>query len=178
MTPIVVLGVGNVLHADDGIGVRVVDQLAREYHIPASVGLVDAGTSLLDVLDTIAGVECLIVVDAVQHGQDPGSLYRMESKAALELFRSKTSLHQLGLLEVLSSLSLMGQSPGRTVLLGMEPESLELSMTLTQRVAEQMPLLVAAVEAELQKEGVVLSVRENTCEKKMAPGWERGGSDP
>ena len=74
---ILVLGVGNILLRDEGIGVRIIEQLQSNYCFSANVELMDGGTLGLRLLDPIAQAEHLIVVDAVQNGQAPGTLYRL-----------------------------------------------------------------------------------------------------
>lgn len=151
---VMILGIGNILMSDEGIGVRVVEEFGRRHRLPEGVELIDGGTSGMDMLDSLAGLDHLIVVDAVRSGDPPGTRIRLEDDEVPALFQTRLSPHQLGLSDVLASLKLMDEYPGHIVLLGCEPHSLAVGMGLTPAIEAQIEPLVAGVQAELAAIGV------------------------
>ena len=152
----VVLGVGNILLSDEGIGVHAVNALAARYRLPAEVEVVDAGTSAMDCLDRIAGADLLLIADCVRSGREPGALIRLGEGSLEAFFRTKLSPHQAGLPDLLATLALHGISPARTVLVGVEPKSLALGLEPTPELAAALPALVDALAAELTAAGLGL----------------------
>ncbi|MEA9391294.1 HyaD/HybD family hydrogenase maturation endopeptidase [Acerihabitans sp. TG2] len=148
---ILVLGIGNLLLSDEGVGVRVVEGLERGYCLPSGVDTLDGGTSGMELMETMAKREHLIVVDAVRTGAAPGSVVLLHDNQVPALFTQKISPHQLGLCDVLMALRLTDEFPNRLTLVGIEPESLApgigLSPTVNRAVAtalEQVLTLLAA----------------------------------
>ena len=149
----VVLGVGNTLRADEGIGVRVVVALERDYALPAGVTAIDAGTSSMEMLEDLSHLDFLLVVDAIVAGKPPGTLVRLTGDEVPVFFRRNLSPHGIGLSDVLAALEFMGTEPRETVIIGVQPLSLELSTELTPTIAQRLPELVAQVVAELSARG-------------------------
>jgi hydrogenase maturation protease len=156
---IVVLGVGNILLSDEGIGVRAVEELGRAYALPPEVEIIDGGTSAMELLDDLARCDLLIIADCVRAGRPPGHLLRLVDAEIPALFRTKLSPHQVGLPEVLATLVITQEAPMRTVLFGVEPESLATGLGLTPTVAATLPALVAALAEEIAATGAALSPR-------------------
>jgi len=156
---IVVLGVGNILLSDEGIGVRTVEKLLQDYVLPAEVEVIDGGTSAMEMLEDLGHADHLIIVDAVRSGKPPATIVRMAGADVPVFFRTKLSPHQVGLSDVLATLVLMGEQPGSTTVIGIEPQSLELGMALTSAVAEQLPQVVQMVKDELNGLGFALAAR-------------------
>ena len=150
---ILVLGVGNILLRDEGVGVRVVERLQADYSFSPNVSLLDGGTLGIKLMDAISSSDVLIVVDAVLNGQPPGTFYRLTGEEVRKSVAFKYSLHQTDLLETLACCELVGNRP-ETVVLGIEPEdyspwSDELTPTVKNRVAE----LAQAVLEEISRAG-------------------------
>lgn len=156
---IVVLGVGNILLSDEGIGVRTVEKLMRDYVLPPEVEVIDGGTSAMEMLEDLGHADHLIIVDAVRSGKPPATIVRMAGDEVPVFFRTKLSPHQVGLSDVLATLVLMGEQPGSTTVIGIEPESLALGMELTPVVARQLPQVVGLVKSELNQLGMTLTAR-------------------
>lgn len=151
---VMVLGIGNVLMTDEGVGVRVVNDLESRFRFPESVEILDGGTSGMELLDPISGLDHLIVVDAVRSGDPAGTMIRLEDDEVPALFQTRLSPHQLGLSDVLATLLLMGEFPKHLVLLGCEPKTLKTHMGLTDEVEAAVEPLIEAVLAELRAIGV------------------------
>ena len=120
---ILVLGVGNILLSDEGLGVRALELLRRGYEFPEEVSLLDGGTLGVDLLYYLEGTEKLLILDAVLGGKEPGTLYRFTGERVRGHFRRKVSMHDLGMQEVLALMELRGRFPEEIVLLGIEPIS-------------------------------------------------------
>jgi hydrogenase maturation protease len=159
-SPVLVLGAGNILLSDEGVGVRVVETLQQRHGIPDNVEILDGGTCGMDLLDVIAGRERLIIVDAVNTGSPPGTVVRYASGEIPAVFRTKTSPHQLGLAEVLALLTLLDSAPRRVTVIGVQPESLAIGIGLTAAVSERVDQMVEMVLAELDGTRVDASPRQ------------------
>ncbi len=151
---IVVLGVGNILLSDEGIGVRVAESLQRDFALPSEVVVIDGGTTGMEMLEDLSGTDHLIMVDAVRSGRAPGSIVKLTDEQVPVFFRTKLSPHQIGLSDVLATLELIGEQPGSITVIGVEPVSLETSMALSPQVEAQLPEVVDLVRAELRRLGV------------------------
>lgn len=151
---IVILGVGNILLKDEGVGVHVIERLREDYRLPPSVALVDGGTLGLQLLGTVAEADHLIVVDAVKNGRLPGTLYRFKPGEMPTRLNYKHSLHQVDLLEALTVSQFIGNTP-ETVIIGVEPEDTSPWGTeLTPAVQEKVPELMHLVLKELDRLGI------------------------
>lgn len=155
----VVLGVGNVILADEGVGVRVAEAFERAYVPPAGVAVIDAGTASMEMLEDLSHLDFLLVVDAIAAGKAPGELVKLAGDEVPVFFRRNLSPHGIGLSDVLASLEFMGAEPKETVILGVQPLSMELSTELTPTVAARVPELVAQVVGELTQRGLVPQAR-------------------
>lgn len=140
--------------SDDGIGVRVVQLLAERFRFPEEVTLLDGGTLGLDLLPRLEGVERLLVVDAVETGEAPGTLVRLAGDDVPVVLETKVSPHQMGLKDLLAVAMLLGFAPREMVLLGVQPELIGLGTGLSAAVAGRLETLVEKVLTELGGWGV------------------------
>ncbi|HWP97745.1 MAG TPA: HyaD/HybD family hydrogenase maturation endopeptidase [Syntrophomonadaceae bacterium] len=134
----VILGLGNPLFQDEGLGIHVIHQLLKE-DIAQQAELVDGGTDALALLGVVEEAETLIIIDAINSGHDPGTLQVLKGEEIPLLLSSKISPHQIGFQEVLALANLRGKSPSRIILIGVQPESLDWGTELTPRVAQTIP---------------------------------------
>lgn len=150
---ILVLGVGNILLRDEGIGVRIVEKLQQNYIFSPNVRLLDGGTLGLKLLEPITEADVLIVVDAIISGQPPGTLERLPLAALRSRISIKNSLHQLDLLETLAHAEFLESLP-ETMFIGIEPEdSYSLSLELSATVRACREELASAVLREISRAG-------------------------
>ena len=119
---VLVLGLGNILLSDEGVGVRIVEVLDAAHELPDGVVLLDGGTSGMELLDAVAEQDCLIVADAVNAAGPAGRVIRLEDGDIRMLFETRFSPHQLGLSDLLAALRLIGKAPSRVVLIGVVPQ--------------------------------------------------------
>lgn len=149
-----VLGVGNLVMSDDGVGVAVVRKLLHEYRLPPQVAVMDGGTLGLDILPRLEGIEQLIVVDALETGKAPGSCVRLAGEEIPLALETKLSPHQMGLKDLLTVSLLMGHAPRETVLIGVQPGCIEMGTELTPLVAAQVDVMLEGILGELKLWGV------------------------
>ncbi len=149
-----VLGVGNILLSDEGVGVHVIRLLRERYRFPREVEILDGGTLSLDLLPYVENAGRLLVVDAVQMDAPPGTVARLEGEQVPAVLNLKYSPHQAGLSDLLAAARLLGRSPAEVVLWGVQPASLEVGLELSPIVAAQVENLIRNVLAELQRWGV------------------------
>jgi hydrogenase maturation protease len=150
---ILVLGIGNLLLRDEGVGIHVVNELSARYQFSENVELVDGGTLGSRLIGVMSDCDELIVVDAVKNGGTPGSLYRMEGTELSLNSPIKNSLHEASFLETLLQCQILGYE-FKTVIIGIEPEDLSpWSDELTPTVKSQVPELVQAVLREISRAG-------------------------
>ena len=147
---IVILGVGNILLSDEGVGVHVANELMK-MELPPEVSVVEGGTDGFRLLNVITEADLLIVIDAIKGGADPGSIYRFD----IDDIRNcpsgfKTSVHQIGILEVIDLSELIGKKP-HTTIIGIEPKSLEMGMELTPEIRSKIPRIIELILEELKK---------------------------
>ncbi len=157
--PVAVVGIGNPLQGDDGLGPRVVE-LLRDHRqrgeppgdgIPAGVELIDGGTCGLFLLPALAGVAGLILVDAVDIGAPPGSIHLRTGAEVVRPWRPggaagrSFTVHHLGLADVVAVAGLAGVLPSATVLIGVQPTCLDLRLGLSAEVSAALPAVLDAV---------------------------------
>jgi|SRR5208282_2895195 len=144
----IVLGLGNTLHSDDGVGPQAIDILRSDPRVPGDVALIEGGTLGLELLTYVWDCSYLLVLDAVDVGQPPGTLIRM-SNQELQTLPGKGSVHQLGVADLMVALRVLAKRTPELVLLGVQPASLEWGTELSTAVAAVMPALADAAVAEL-----------------------------
>ncbi len=159
---ILVIGMGNVLMQDEGIGVRAVEELESQFAIPFGPGgadIVDGGTTGTELLEPMRGVGHLLVADAVNTGAPAGTLVRLADEQVPAFFQTKLSNHQLGLSDLLALLTLTGEAPHHVTIIGMVPHHLENKLGLSPEAQAGLPRMVAMLADELRALGVDLVER-------------------
>lgn len=155
---ILVLGLGNILLQDEGVGVHVA-QCLQQQSLPGNVEIVDAGTAALDVLLLAEGIQRLVIIDAMRAGGKPGTIYvaRMsvqETNQLTQFFTQpdgwKISLHQAGLLDALAAAKAIGRAPQEIVIVGVEPKEVNSGLELTDEVERRIPEIIDAVLKEIK----------------------------
>ena len=143
--PVLVLGLGNILLQDEGVGVAAIERLQRRYQVPEEVQLLDGGTSGMSLLEDLRNREHVIVVDAVRTGKPAGTEVILRDDEVPAFLCNKVSPHQLALSDVLANLTLMNESPKQVTVVGMEPLSLETHLGLSELVADRLQALTQRV---------------------------------
>ena len=123
---VVILGIGNVLWADEGFGVRAIEHLHQHWELPAQVRLVEGGTQGIYLLEHVQAASILVILDAIDYGLDAGTLKLIEDDAVPSyLGAKKVSLHQTGFQEVLATAAMLDSLPERLLLVGVQPKDIE-----------------------------------------------------
>ena len=148
--PVLVVGIGNILLQDEGIGVHVARAL-QEAALPPDVEAVDGGTSGADLIEVIAGRPKLIVVDSLQADAEPGAVFRMSMDDLAGRDYAGFSLHELGLLETLQMAKLLGCLPKEIVIFGVQPKAISPGLEMTREVAAVVPRLIDLVLQEARR---------------------------
>ena len=157
---ILVLGVGNMLLKDEGVGVHVARKL-QEISLPCNIEVIDGGTASLDVLLLAGDIEKLVVVDALRAGGKPGTIYRTclgaaeKDKLRQNFVRQeclKISLHQVGLLDALAVAERMNCAPEEVVIIGVEPGDVDYGLELTDEVKQRIPEIIGTVLKEIEND--------------------------
>ena len=165
----IVLGVGNLLMQDDGIGIRMLGELAAHYELPVEVRLIDVGVAGFAWLDELAGAELLLVVDAVRGSEPPGTLRWLSPDELTDRFGPILSAHEVALADMLAAARLLGKLPPTRILGvqvgGVQPLGLELSLPL--RLA--LPKAAAAMADELNRSGFAVRRKEPPEETPRRP---------
>ncbi|HJQ65983.1 MAG TPA: HyaD/HybD family hydrogenase maturation endopeptidase [Gemmatimonadales bacterium] len=144
-----VIGVGNALMSDDGLGLVALETLRAEWDVPATVELVDGGTWGLNLLPVIEAADQVLLIDAIDRGAVPGSLHVLERDHVPRYLSTKLSPHQVDLRDVFALAELRGTLPRELVALGLQPARIEMSCTLSDPVQARMGDLVVAVTRRL-----------------------------
>ena len=161
----VVLGLGNLLRRDEGLGIRALERLQERYILPETAHLVDGGTLGLELLSFLEGADRLLVLDAALTDGPSGTLLRIAGGAVPAFFGMRTSPHEVGLADLLAVARLRASEPRKLVVLGMQPEAVELGWELSEPVAARLDALVDAAIAELRRWGIPIFERPKALNK-------------
>ena len=150
-SPIMILGIGCTLFADQGFGIAVLTELERRYEFPGNVRLVDGGLLGVSLFGTICECEHLIVIDTLRRNGQPGELYRLEGRQILTRLLDKNNVQQVEFLEALAHCQVLDKPP-QAVLLAAEPnDTRTLSSNLSPILEERTAPMIDAILAELDR---------------------------
>ncbi|EZP77463.1 hydrogenase maturation protease [Parageobacillus genomosp. 1] len=148
---ITVLGIGNLLYSDEGVGIHLLPLLEERLSHYENVEVIEGSTDGMRLLGTIEETDYLIVVDAVNAGKDAGTIVTLVDDEIPAYFGVKMSIHQLGFQEVLSAAKIRETCPKHMILFGVQPASLELGLQLSPIVQAQLPQLAEKVVQQVKK---------------------------
>lgn len=156
MKPLI-LGIGNILLSDEGIGVYAVQALENNPHFTSHFDIVDGGTCGMELLDVMANREYLIVIDAVLANKAAGEIIVLYDEQVPTFFSRKISPHQLGLCDVLSALKLTEEFPKHLCLIGIQPERLDSQIGLSETLSRALPKVQQCLIEQLERYGFPVS---------------------
>jgi hydrogenase maturation protease len=148
-TAVLVLGIGNILLCDEGVGVRAIEAM-QPMDLPSNVELVDAGTAGADLVDIIAHRRKVIVVDAIEAGAAPGTVFRLRGDELMPDSGVAISLHQLGLVESLTMAEQLECAPKEVIVFGVQPDKIRPGLELSAPVANAVSKVIDAVLFEVR----------------------------
>jgi hydrogenase maturation protease len=156
---ITILGLGNILMTDEGVGVHTVNEFEKRYEVPDYVELIDGGAAGLDLIPFIEGREKGLMVDAVNFDREPGYIDTLENEAIPVRLATKASMHHLGLMDVLSIVKLSGNYPKEVCIIGIQPKSLELGLDMTPEIWDKKESLIEQMAAKLREWNIPCALR-------------------
>lgn len=137
-----VLGLGNILLRDEGVGVRVAEAIREKYSFSPDVEIIDGGTLGLDLLPLIEGKDQILIIDAVNFGKDPGYIQVLNDDQIPSVLAAKMSVHSIGLSDVLFAAKLLDVTPKKMCLIGIQPQSLEVGLDMTDCIGGKIEQLI------------------------------------
>ena len=154
---VIIIGIGNLLLMDDGIGVHTINEL-EEHDLPRSIEIYDGGTGGFKLIDLMHGAARVIFIDAVDTGKAPGTITTFESKDVRSIYPKKRySLHDTDLLEVIKMVELL-DNPPEIEIVGVQPKIINYGTTLSKELRDAMPDIINTVLSRIEKICSVLSV--------------------
>ncbi len=148
-----VLGLGNLLCRDDGLGVVAVQRLLAQYRLGPGVVALDGGTLGMSLMSHVADVPSLLLVDAVELDEPPGTLVQLTGENVALAAAQRLSVHQVGVVDLLDGLRLTGRYPESLHLMGLVPETTQLGVDLSPAVEDRLPDLVHRVAERIEALG-------------------------
>jgi len=168
---VLVLGIGNLLWADEGFGVRALEALHQRYRLPAHVSLVDGGTQGMYLLDHVCSADRVLVLDAIDYKLAPGTLRVFRDAEVPVWADTMMSLHQATFQELLSLARLRGRFPSQITLIGVQPAVLDdLGGSLSPLVRGRLDEAVELAVAELSAWGQAIEPRAGLAAEPLSPG--------
>src|SRR5665647_1207662 len=140
MKDTVIIGIGNILLQDDGVGVHVIKQLENE-KLPSTIELVDGGTSTLDTLGFFLDYKKVIVVDCLRAGLKPGTIYKIKPEDIKNYQKENLSIHDVQILDVARMANMMNKYP-EVVIFGIEPEKIAVDLEMTEIMVSKIPEII------------------------------------
>ena len=144
----VIIGIGNILFQDDGVGVHVIKQLENEM-LPSTIELVDGGTSTLDMLGFFLDYKKVIVVDCLRAGLKPGTIYKIKPEDIQNYKKENLSIHDVQILDVVKMAKMMNKYP-EVVIFGIEPQKISLELEMTEIMVSKIPEIILNIKKELK----------------------------
>lgn len=158
----VVIGLGNPLMGDDGLGLAALARLRDEWNVPADVDLVDGGTWGMNLLPVIEDAGRVLLIDAINADTSPGTEVMVPRQRLPRYLATKISPHQVDMADVLALAELRGTLPAQTMAIGLQPAKVELSSELSEVLRSRLDVLVRGVVHLLESWG-------HRCTLKGAP---------
>jgi hydrogenase maturation protease len=146
--PILILGIGNILLKDEGVGVHTAKRM-MEMALPPDVEVMDGGTMGLNLLFYIEGRKKVIVIDTVLVGDPPGTIFRFTDASLVDNKPMLRTAHGVDFTDVIKTSKMLGTKPDEIVFIGIEPESLEEGLEMTPTIEKRVPVLIKMVMKEL-----------------------------
>ena len=147
--PILILGIGNILLKDEGVGVHTAMKM-MEMDLPPDVEVMDGGTMGLNLLYYIEGRKKVIVIDTVLVGDPPGTIYRFTDESLVDNKPMLRTAHGIDFSDVIKTSKMLGTKPEEIVFIGIEPESLDEGLELTPTIEKRVPVLIKMVMKEIE----------------------------
>jgi hydrogenase maturation protease len=143
------IGIGNILMKDEGVGVHAVRYIQQHYVIPPGLEIIDGGTTGLDLLPYIENRDRVLFADTVNFHQAPGTIRVLKNKEIPAHFAMKDCLHHMGLMDVLAAAQLLDILPKDIRLIGIQPQRIEMGLELSDTIQALLMPFVAKILSEI-----------------------------
>ena len=157
---VTILGVGNVILTDEGFGVRAAEYLDHHYTFPDNVQIVDGGTLGIELTQYVTGTNKLLVIDSINGGAEPGTVFRFHNDAIMEHFQDELSAHEVGIQDVLALLTVTGHKIPEVIVIGAQPFDLEAGVGLSDGMQALLPQIVEQILKDLRDWGIEAQRKE------------------
>lgn len=151
---IAILGLGNILLQDEGVGVHTIEAFKKDFIFPENVQLIDGGTMGLDLISFIEGMDKILIVDAVHIKKAPGTIVIIEDEEIPSFISAKLSVHQIAFPDVISALRLLGITPAKMTLVGIQPDNIGIGLDMSDVLKKNFKRLINTVMERLNEWGV------------------------
>lgn len=139
---ITILGIGNIILRDEGLGVRAVEFLQQQFDFPEEIQLLDGGTLGIELTYFLDSTEKLLIIDSIDGAKNPGTLFRLEGDSIRKHFSEKISAHEIGIQDVLTSMEITGRKIPETIVIGAQPFDLEAGLELSRGMKKLFPWII------------------------------------
>lgn len=150
MDKLLVIGIGNILLRDDGIGIHIINELQKE-KLKYDIDLIDGGTSTLDLLGYFVENDKIIIVDSLKGGHPPGTIYKITPEELGSYIKANSSLHDVQVLDIVKQANFMGYFP-KVIIIGIEPEEIFYDMDLSETLNNEIPNIINIIKEEINHE--------------------------
>ncbi|MBI4690298.1 MAG: HyaD/HybD family hydrogenase maturation endopeptidase [Nitrospirae bacterium] len=161
---ILILGLGNILLKDEGVGVHAVEALKEGYDFPENVRLIDGGTMGLDLLPFIEGKDKVLIIDAADFKEKAGTIKSIEGNNIPAFLNTKFSVHQIGLPDMLFAAKLMGITPTEMCLIGMQPQEIDTGLEMSRTMKNNFPALMSAIINKVGEWGIEIKCKKSVSD--------------
>ena len=158
---ILLIGLGNILLRDEGVGVHVIHILKERYHFGPSLEIIDGGTLGLDLLPFLETCDKVLFVDAINFGREPGYVGEIEDDAIPSAFQTKLSVHHIGVADLFLAAKWMDLKLANMCLIGIQPQSIEMGLEMTDCITDKLEELMDRVFQRLKGWGATCAVQSS-----------------
>ena len=154
-----VLGLGNILLTDEGVGVHAVNAIKEKYTFSPEIELIDGGTMGLDLLPIFQTQDKILIIDAVDFRKEPGHVGTLEGSKIPSVLNSKLSVHHIGLSDLLFAAKLTRTTPPEIFLVGIQPKSFDVSLEMTDEIRTRLDDIIELALQKLREWDVKVSTK-------------------
>ncbi len=137
-----ILGIGNILLTDEGVGVHAVNAIKKKYSFSPDIDIIDGGTMGLDLLPIFQTQDKILIIDAVDFNKEPGYVGTIEGNNIPSVLNAKLSVHHIGFSDLLFAAKLMRENPPEVYLVGIQPKSLDVGLDMTEEIRVKLDSII------------------------------------
>lgn len=145
-----IIGIGNTLFTDEGVGVHLLEYIREALPKADNIEIIEGATDGIRLLGSVEDADYLIFLDAINSGKEPGTIINLKDKDIPSCFSQKMSVHQMGIQDLIYASTVRDTLPEEMYLFGVQPESLEIGFELTECISNRIPELVELVVNQVE----------------------------